>query len=73
MTALTALEEIIDASGAAPRIEAMVPAGVRPRHLRVRTLVGGMCLTQVDYRPAHFTRVQQALTSLPKASSGGWT
>jgi hypothetical protein len=46
---------------------------VRPRHLRVRTLVGGMCLTQVDYRPAHFTRVQQVLTSLPKASSGGWT
>ena len=39
MTALTALEEIIDASGAAPRIEVMVPTGVRPRHLRVRTLV----------------------------------
>jgi hypothetical protein len=38
MTALTALAEIVDASGA-----------------------------------AHFTRVQQALTSLPKASSGGWT
>ena len=31
MTRLAAFEEIIDASGAAPRIEAMLPIGVRPR------------------------------------------
>ena len=66
MTALAAFEEIIDASGAAPRIEAMLPAGVRTRQLSVRTLLAGMCLTQGDHRPAHLTRVHQALTSLPE-------
>ena len=66
MTALAAFEEIIDASGAAPRIEAMLPAGVRPRQLSVRTLLAGMCLTQGDHRPAHLTRVHQAPTSLPE-------
>jgi hypothetical protein len=65
MISLAALEEVIDASGVAPRIEAMLPAGVRPRQLTVRTLLAGMCLTQADGRPAHLTRVHQALTSLP--------
>jgi hypothetical protein len=64
MTPLAAFEEIIDASGAAPRIEAMLPTGVRPRQLSVRTLLAGMCLTQADGRPAHLTRVHQALTAL---------
>jgi hypothetical protein len=67
MIPLAALEEIIDASGIAPRIEAMLPAGVRSRQLRVRTLLAGMCLTQADGRPAHLTRVHQALISLPEA------
>ena len=66
MTPLAAFEEIIDASGVAPRIEAMLPAGVRPRQLSVRTLLAGMCLAQADRRPAHLTRVHQALTSLPE-------
>ena len=66
MTALAAFEAVIDASGAAPRIEAMLPAGVRPRQLSVRTLLAGMCLTQGDHRPAHLTRVHRALTSLPE-------
>jgi hypothetical protein len=66
MIALAASEEIIDASGVAPRIESLLPAGVRPRQLRVRTLLAGMCLTQADGRPAHLTRVHQALTSLPE-------
>jgi hypothetical protein len=65
MIPLAAWEEIIDASGAAPRIEAMLPTGVRARQLSVRTLLAGMCLTQADGRPAHLTRVHQALTSLP--------
>ena len=65
MITLAALEEIIDASGIAPRIEAVLPIGVRSRQLRVRTLLAGMCLTQADGRPAHLTRVHQALTSLP--------
>jgi hypothetical protein len=66
MTALAAFEQIIDASGAAPRIEALLPAGVRRRQLSVRTLLAGMCLTQADHRPAHLTRVHRALTSLPE-------
>ena len=65
MITLAALEEIIDASGIAPQIEAVLPIGVRSRQLRVRTLLAGMCLTQAGGRPAHLTRVHQALTSLP--------
>jgi hypothetical protein len=65
MIPLAAFEEIIDASGVAPRIEALLPAGVRRRQLTVRTLLAGMCLTQADGRPAHLTRVHQALVSLP--------
>jgi hypothetical protein len=65
MICLAALEKVIDVSGVAPRIEAALPAGVRPRQLSVRTLLAGMCLTQADGRPAHLTRVHHALTSLP--------
>jgi hypothetical protein len=64
MIPLAAFEEIIDASGTAQRIEAVLPAGVRPRQLKVRTLLAGMCLAQADHRPAHLTRVHQALTAL---------
>jgi CorA-like Mg2+ transporter protein len=49
----------------APRIEAMLPAGARARQLAVRTLLAGMCLAQAGHRPAHLTRVHQALISLP--------
>ena len=66
MIPLTVLEEIIDASGVAPQIEAMLPAGVRHRQLRVRTLLAGMMLSQADQRPAHLTRVCDALTALPE-------
>ena len=66
MIPLAVLEEVTGASGAAPRIEAMLPAGVRRRQLSVRTLLAGMCLTQADGRPAHLTRVHRALTSLPE-------
>jgi hypothetical protein len=62
---LAALEYIIDASGVAARIEVLLPAGVRHRQLRVRTLLLGMLLTLDDHRPAHLTRVHQALTALP--------
>jgi hypothetical protein len=66
MTRLAAFEAVIDASGVAARIEAMLPAGVRARQLRVRTLLAGMCLAAADHRPAHLTRVHQALVSLPE-------
>ena len=64
--ALSQIEEIIDASGVAPRVEVLLPIGVRHRQLRVRTLLAGMLLTQADHRPAHLTRVHQALTGLPE-------
>jgi hypothetical protein len=64
---LARIEEIIDASGAAPRIEALLPTGVRHRQLRARTLLAGMLLCQADHRPAHLTRVRDALTALPPA------
>src|SRR6266851_4304537 len=64
MIPLAVWEQIIDASGVAPRIEAMLPIGVRARQLKIRTLLAGMCLAQADHRPAHLTRVHQALTGL---------
>ena len=64
---LTGIEDIIDRSGIAPRIEALLPAGVRHRQLKAATLPTGMMLTLGDDRPAHLTRVHQALTALPEA------
>ena len=57
MIPVAVFEGIIDASGVAPRIEAMLPTGVRPRQLSVRALLAGMCLIQADGRPARLTRV----------------
>ena len=65
MIPLAAFEEIIDASGIPPRIEAMLPIGVRARQLKVRTLLLGMLLVLADHRPAHLSRVHQALITLP--------
>ena len=64
---LQRLEEIIDGSGLAPRIEALLPAGVRHRQLKAATLILGMMLTLADRRPAHLTQVHAALTALPAA------
>jgi hypothetical protein len=64
--ALATIEDITDNSCVAPVIEALLPAGARHRQLRVRTLLLGMRLTLADGRPAHLTRVHQALTSLPE-------
>ena len=64
---LARLEEIIDASGVAPAIEAILPVGVRQRQLHPRTLLVGMQLALTDRRPAHLTEVHAALTSLPRA------
>jgi hypothetical protein len=65
MIELRVLEEVIDRSRIAPRIEALLPTGVRRRQLAVRTLLLGILLTLADHRPAHLTRVHQALTHLP--------
>ena len=66
MIALPVLEDITDRSGVAPRIELLLPIGVRARQLAVRTLLLGMLLVLADHRPAHLTRVHQALTTLPE-------
>jgi hypothetical protein len=68
---LARLEEIIDVCGVAPRVEALLPVGVRHRQLRVRTLLAGMMLSQADQRPAHLTRVRDALTALPPMTRHG--
>ena len=62
---LAVIEEIIDASGIAEQIEGLLPYAVRDRQLTARTLLVGMHLTLDDGRPAHLTRVRQALISLP--------
>ena len=66
MITLPVLEEIIDRSGVAPRIELLLPVGVRVRQLLVRTLLLGMLTVLAGHRPAHLTRVHQALTTLPE-------
>lgn len=68
MTAkLAVIERIIDTSGAAGRLEALLPAGVRPRQLRVRTLLIGMTMTMLQARDALLTNVLAALRELPDA------
>ncbi len=61
---LPRLEAILDASGEPRRIEAMLPVGVRPRQLSVRTLLLGTLITLDDDRPAHLVRVHRALIGL---------
>jgi len=64
---LERLEQVVDRAGIAERIEALLPVGVRPRQLRVRTLLLGMLLVACEGRPAHLSRVHGALLSLPEA------
>lgn len=61
------LQAIIDASGVAQRIEALLPVGVRPRQLTVRTLLIGILITLADHRPAHLARIHKALIGLSEA------
>ena len=65
---LDRIEVIVDRSEIAQRIEAALPIGVRPRQLSVRTLLLGMLLTQTDSRPAHLSRVHQALLELDEGT-----
>jgi hypothetical protein len=64
---LERVEQIIDASPTAGRIEALLPAGVRPRQLKVRTLLIGMVLAMLAGRDALLTNVLAALLELPEA------
>jgi hypothetical protein len=64
---LERIEQIIDSSGIAGRIELLLPVGVRPRQLRASALLAGMLLVAVQGRPAHLRRVHHALLDLPDA------
>ncbi|MHB8452545.1 MAG: hypothetical protein ACYDAQ_19135 [Mycobacteriales bacterium] len=66
-TMLARLEAAVDASGVPGRLEAVLPIGVRRRQLAIRTLLVGIALTQTEHRPAHLSRVHEALTALPIA------
>jgi hypothetical protein len=63
-TSLCTFERIVDDAGVAPQIEALLPVGVRPRQLRVRTLLVGILLALLDGRPAHLSRAHAALVAL---------
>ena len=62
--ALERIEAIVDASGVTDRIEALLPVGVRPRQLGVRTLLVGIGLTLWKRAPAHLSRVHETLIEL---------
>ena len=61
---LPRLEAVVDRSGVSEAIEALLPRGVRPRQLSVRTLLCGLLATLADGRPAHLTWVHKTLVSL---------
>ena len=63
-TVLARLEQIVDAAGVCEQIETLLPVGVKPRQLSVRTLLLGMLRVAVEGRPAHLRRVHQALLAL---------
>ncbi|HUZ03206.1 MAG TPA: hypothetical protein VMU89_22910 [Thermomicrobiaceae bacterium] len=64
--ALARLEQIIDAAAISEQVETLLPVGVRPRQLSVRTLLLGMLIVAVEGRPAHLRRVHKALLALPE-------
>ena len=62
---LDRIEEIIDISGVAD-IELLLPTGVRPRQLKLTTLLIGMTLAARAGREAFLTEVHTTLTALPE-------
>jgi hypothetical protein len=63
---LSHVEEIIDTSGITKWIEARLPVGVRPRQLKVRTLLIGMTSTMLQGRDALLINVHKTLLGLPR-------
>ncbi|MFZ0378548.1 MAG: hypothetical protein WAL38_12025 [Solirubrobacteraceae bacterium] len=63
---LDRIEEIINAAGVAD-LELLLPTGVRPRQLRLTTLLIGMTLTARAGRPAFMRAVHTTLTVLPES------
>jgi len=62
---LAVLEAIVADSGLGETLEALLPTGVRHRQLPISTLLVGMLADVADGRPAHLTRVLDALRALP--------
>jgi hypothetical protein len=62
---LALIEQIIETAGVAGRLEALLPVGVRPRQLRVRTLLIGILLVASEHRPMFVRNVYRALIGLP--------
>lgn len=60
------VEAIIDASGIAAQIELLLPTGVRPRQLKVRTMLVGMVLTMLNGRGALLKNIHRTLLGLPE-------
>lgn len=50
----------------AERVELLLPVGVRPRQLRIRTLLIGMLLLAADQRPMFVSNIHTTLTGLPE-------
>ena len=73
MSAPAASGEITGISGIAARIEAMLPIGVRPRQLSVRTLLAGHAAwpRPITGQPAS-PGCTRRWPACPKTSSGGW-
>ena len=68
MITLSRLEALFDDPSVEAALEATeqsLPRGVRPRQLKVRTLLLGMLLAEADHRPAHLSRVHTSLIKLP--------
>ena len=61
------MEEIVDASREAERIEVLLPVGVRPRQLRARTLLIGMVLAMLAGCDALLTNILRTLLELSEA------
>jgi hypothetical protein len=64
--ALADIEAIVACSGIGEAIEALLPDGARGRQLKAGTLIIGIILELADGRPAHLTRVLEALLALPE-------
>ncbi len=64
LNALARLEAVLCRCGVPSRIEVLLPSGGRPRQLSVHALFLGMLMSQADDRPAHLSRVHEALIGL---------
>jgi hypothetical protein len=62
---LERIEQTIETSGIADT-ELLLPVGVRPRQLKIRTLLIGMTLAMRAGRQAYLTDVHKTLTTLPQ-------